>query len=322
MATTSVTSLSDPPIAFTIAYDPVRIVATHRYVVRARIVAGRRVLFTSDADAPVITQGSPQDVTLVLQRVSKGQAPPPLASPLEETYWRAIEVAGHPVPARGGSQKAHLQFLASGRAAGADGCNRFTGGYALNADAITFSDVAATRMGCPPSAIEEGFRDGLKRAARWTISGNRLELLDTGGSRLAVFEARAPAAVPASSVVLEGTAWRLVKFQSGDDAVLTPDDGSKYTVQFEREGRLAVRLDCNRGRGTWKANAPNQLEVGPLILTRARCATGSLHDQIARNWPYIWSFVIRDGHLFVSLTADRGTYEWVPYAPEEVRSEK
>jgi para-nitrobenzyl esterase len=168
-------------------------------------------------------------------------------------------------------------------------------------------------MACVPNPIEEGFNDALKRAARWAISGNRLELLDATGSRLAVFEARAPAPVPVSSVALENTAWKLVRFQGGDDAVLVPGDGSRYTVQFDKEGRLAVRIDCNRGHGTWSSKAPNQLEVGPLALTRARCPAGSLDDQIVRNWPYIWSFIIRDGHLFVSLTADRGTYEWAPY---------
>jgi para-nitrobenzyl esterase len=185
----------------------------------------------------------------------------------------------------------------------------------LNGDGITFSAIAATRMACPPNPIEDGFRDALERAGRWAISRNRLELRDAAGSRLAVFEARAAAPVPASSVPLEGTAWKLVRFQGSDDTVLLPDDGSKYTLQFESGGTLAVRLDCNRGHGTWKSNAPNQLEVGPLALTRARCPSGSLHDQIAGNWQYIWSFVIRDGHLFVSLTADRGTYEWAPFVP-------
>jgi heat shock protein HslJ len=316
MATTSVTSLGSRPMAFTIPYDPARIVATHQYRVRARVVVDGRVLLASDADAPVITQGSPREITLVLRPVTAGQAPAPLTSALGETYWRAIDVAGHPVPARGGSQEAHLQFLAAGRVAGADGCNRLTGGYALNGDAITFSDVAATRMVCPPSAVEDGFRDALKRAARWAISGTRLELLDATRSRLAVFEARAPAPVPVSSVELEGTAWKLVRFQGGDDAVVIPDDGSKYTVQFEKGGRLAARIDCNRGRGTWKSNAPNQLEVGPLALTRTRCPAGSLHNQIVKNWRYIWSFVIRDGHLFMTLTADRGTYEWAPHVPD------
>jgi uncharacterized lipoprotein YbaY/heat shock protein HslJ len=310
MAATRVTSLGNPPIAFAIPYDPARVVATHRYVVRARIVADARVLFTSDEPVPVMTQGSSRDVTVALRRVREGRIPPPLAPPLEETYWRAVEVAGHHVTARGGTEEAHLRFLVRGRVAGADGCHRLAGGYALTADAITFSDFPATPTTCAASAIEDGFRDALKRAARWKISGRHLQLLDAAGSRLAMFEAPVPAPVSASSVALEGTAWRLVRFQRGDETVLTPPDGSRYRVQFDPGGRLAARIDCNRGRGTWRSAAPNQLELGPLTLTRARCAPGSLHDQILRHWPYIWSFVVQDGHLFLSLTADRGVYEW------------
>jgi hypothetical protein len=50
---------------------------------------------------------------------------------------------------------------------------------------------------------------------------------------------------------LEGTTWQLVKFQGGDDRTLTPDNRSKYTIEFAAGGgRLAARVDCNRGRGT------------------------------------------------------------------------
>ena len=51
---------------------------------------------------------------------------------------------------------------------------------------------------------------------------------------------------------LGGTSWQLVKFQSSDDKTLTPDDKTKYTIEFSTDGGLAARIDCNRGRGTWK----------------------------------------------------------------------
>lgn len=111
---------------------------------------------------------------------------------------------------------------------------------------------------------------------------------------------------------LAGTSWQLVKFQSSDDSTLTPDDKSKYTIMFGIDGRVSVRLDCNRGRGTWKSTKPNQLRFGPLALTRAKCPPGSLHDQIAKNWKFVRSYVIKEGHLFLSLMADSGIYEFEP----------
>ena len=115
---------------------------------------------------------------------------------------------------------------------------------------------------------------------------------------------------------LAGTSWQLVRFQGGDGAVLTPDDGSKYTIVFDKTGNLSARIDCNRGRGTWASSGPGALQLSPLALTRAMCPPGSLHDQIARQWSNIRSYVIKDGHLFLSLMADGGIYEFGPVATQ------
>ncbi len=111
---------------------------------------------------------------------------------------------------------------------------------------------------------------------------------------------------------LAGTSWQLVKFQSSDEKILTPDDGAKYTIEFGAAGQLTARIDCNRGRGTWKSGGPNQLQLGPLALTRAQCPAGSLHDQIVKQWANIRSYVVKRGHLFLSLMADGGIYEFEP----------
>ena len=111
---------------------------------------------------------------------------------------------------------------------------------------------------------------------------------------------------------LNGTSWQLVRFQGGDDAVLTPTDGSRYTITFGDDGRVSARIDCNRGSGTWTSSGPGQLRFGPLALTRAMCAAGSMHDKIAKDWSYIRSYVMKDAHLFLSLMADGGIYEFAP----------
>jgi para-nitrobenzyl esterase len=111
---------------------------------------------------------------------------------------------------------------------------------------------------------------------------------------------------------LGGTVWQLVRFQGGDDTVLTPDDRTKYTLAFGADGTVTARIDCNRGRGTWTSPGPGQLALGPLALTRAMCPSGSLHDRIVRDWSFVRSYVLRDGHLFLALFADAGIYELEP----------
>jgi heat shock protein HslJ/uncharacterized lipoprotein NlpE involved in copper resistance len=109
---------------------------------------------------------------------------------------------------------------------------------------------------------------------------------------------------------LGGTSWQLVKFQGSDEHVLTPDDGSKYTMAFDKSGGVSVRIDCNRGHGEWTSTGANQVQFGPLALTRAMCPSAPLNDRVVKDWQYFRSYLIKDGHLFLSLMADGGTYEY------------
>jgi len=234
------------------------------------------------------------------------------ARKLEGLRWRAIELAGKPTPARIPEREIYLEFQPGSRVSGSDGCNRVTGSYRLEGEHVTFGQLAGSQMLClHSSGTEEPFRDALKNAIRMTIAGDRLELFDASGARLAVFSTGPPPASGASSGFV-GTSWQLVKFQSMDDTVRTPDDRSKYTIEFGDGGKLTARIDCNRGIGTWASSGENQIEFGPLALTRAQCPPDSLHDQIVKQWPFIRSYVMRDGHLFLALMADGGIYEFEP----------
>jgi para-nitrobenzyl esterase len=94
---------------------------------------------------------------------------------------------------------------------------------------------------------------------------------------------RTPAPPQDAAGGLGGTSWQLVRFQGSDDKLLTPDEPAKYTIAFGTDAGVSARIDCNRGRGTWKSSGPNQLQVGPLALTRAMCPPGSLHDRMVKT---------------------------------------
>jgi para-nitrobenzyl esterase len=124
---------------------------------------------------------------------------------------------------------------------------------------------------------------------------------------------------PSTPPTLAGTAWRLVRFEGGDGAVRAPADPARYTLAFagaDTGGPVLVRLDCNRGRGSWRSPAPGRLGLGPLALTRAMCPPGAdgvrLGAQLARHWAAVRSYLVRDGGLVLSLAVDGGTYEWAP----------
>jgi para-nitrobenzyl esterase len=111
---------------------------------------------------------------------------------------------------------------------------------------------------------------------------------------------------------LSGTSWQLVKFQGPDERTFSPDDKSKYTIRFGSDGRVVVRVDCNRGNSTWKVTAKGELKFGSWSRTNARCGAGSLHDQIVNEGANVRNFAIKDGHLFLSGMAEGGYYELEP----------
>ena len=151
------------------------------------------------------------------------------------------------------------------------------------------------------------------------LSRTTLELVLVLGSITSASSSQQP---QSAGSPLAGTSWQLVRFQGGDGNVLTPDDPSKYTIAFDKNGNLTARIDCNRGRGTWASSGPGSLQLSPMALTRAMCPPGSLHDQLARQWTNIRSYVMKGGHLSLSLMADGGTYEFEPAAASPTGSFK
>jgi hypothetical protein len=151
-------------------------------------------------------------------------------------------------------------------------------------------------------------------------SSRSWEFLGTRVAALCLANVGLLAPVLAASDGLSGTAWRLVQFQGGSGQLLRPDDGSNYTVEFRADSTLAVQLDCHRGRGIWVSRSTAKLELGPLALMRATCPQTPLSDQITKQWTFIRSYVLRDTHLFLSLMADGGTYEFEPANSEAGRS--
>jgi para-nitrobenzyl esterase len=95
-----------------------------------------------------------------------------------------------------------------------------------------------------------------------------------------------------SGAGLAGTSWRLVQFRGGDGTVLTPGDKDRYTLGFAGNGRVSVRVDCNRGSATWKSDGPGQIKFGPMGLTRMMCPPAALSDNIVKQWEYVRSYVM------------------------------
>lgn len=150
----------------------------------------------------------------------------------------------------------------------------------------------------------------------------------------AIFATLLATAVCASGPELAGTTWQLVSIQSMDDAQGTTKvpEPSHFTLEFGRDGRVTLRLDCNRGTGDYKIapagdGSSGSLTLGPIASTRAMCPPPHLDQRVARDMAYVRSYLRKGGKLYLSLMADGGIYEWAPLqiateAPDKDRSVK
>ena len=141
---------------------------------------------------------------VALVALGQGARPAPTSPPgdLEGTAWRAVELAGAPVPSRPEPREPHLVFGAAGRLTGSDGCNHLTGSYAIKGEGISFGEIASTQMACPDSEdISRRFRGALKGTSHWRLAGARLEFYGATGKPLAIFVRRDTAPAPS------GPAW-------------------------------------------------------------------------------------------------------------------
>lgn len=106
---------------------------------------------------------------------------------LENTYWKLTRVGDATVEAVDNQREAHFVLHAEdSRVAGSTGCNRLSGSYRLENDALHFGPLATTRMACLQGGeTEQAFLEALEAAATWRIEGQSLTLEDEAGAAVA-----------------------------------------------------------------------------------------------------------------------------------------
>ncbi|HEX2444047.1 MAG TPA: META domain-containing protein [Vicinamibacterales bacterium] len=105
--------------------------------------------------------------------------------------------------------------------------------------------------------------------------------------------------------------WELEAILYGDDSKAIPEVPANYTLDFQPDGRVAVRADCNRGSGTYSVSG-SQISFGPIALTRMACPPGSIDAKFVRGLTAAVSYM-RDGDaLVLAMKIDTGTMRFRP----------
>lgn len=204
-----------------------------------------------------------------------------------------------------------LTFAPDGTVAVQADCNRAAGSYSADGSNIDITIGPMTLAACPPGSLGDSFVQQLNDAVIYAFEGDvlRMELpADAGSLQLS---ANPPATVDPG---LTGRLWKWFASSdpvSGSSTIANPDE---YTVQFNDNGTVDVRADCNSGGGTYAANAGN-IDINILQVTRAACPPGSLGDQFVNqlNQAVVYSF--EGDTLLLDLPADAGTLQLAENPP-------
>lgn len=92
---------------------------------------------------------------------------------------------------------------------------------------------------------------------------------------------------------------------------ITVDDPSRYTVEFLADGTVAVKADCNNGRGSYTTEG-SSISIEVLAMTRAQCPPDSKSDEFIANLNRAAIHFFEGENLYLDLPMDSGTLEFVP----------
>lgn len=157
-----------------------------------------------------------------------------------------------------------LQFATDGTVSGTDGCNQFNTSYTQDGSSLTFAQPgASTMMACEEAVMTQAtnFMNALTATDSFTISQDMLSLL-SGGQVVAAFAAQ--------STDLAGTAWEVISYNNGRDAVVGLITGIEISAYFGAEGDLSGNAGCNQYFASFTASN-GSIEIGMPGATMRFC---------------------------------------------------
>ncbi len=221
----------------------------------------------------VPTTGSSTTQTTPSAATPDAAVTPPTTTPdastgtdLVGTTWRLVEYGpvDNPVAAVM-DPPVTATFETGGKLGGMAGCNSYFATYTLDGQSFSTSGVGSTEMACLDEQRmqqETAYLAALQAATALERAGDRL-MIDYEGGRLHFTLMEPPAAAP-----LEGTAWQLETFITGETARSTLA-GTTITAVFTG-GKVGGSAGCNQYSAGYTL-AGETLAVGEIITTKIAC---------------------------------------------------
>lgn len=121
--------------------------------------------------------------------VPANAAPPDIAMASNELVgrvwqWQRSDLPGGKSVTAASPERYTLAFQPGGRVLLRADCNRGSGSYEVNGNAMKMGPAATTKMGCPPDSQDGEFLRQLVEVTGYNVSGNELALTLRGGGTM------------------------------------------------------------------------------------------------------------------------------------------
>ena len=118
-----------------------------------------------------------------------------------------------------------------------------------------------------------------------------------------------PAAVITDNA-LTAQAWQWVSFLDHATGEMPIADPHNYTVDFQPDGSIQIKVDCNNAGGSYTAEGTNMsIALGPTTLVA--CSPESKSDQFLGYLSGAALYTVTNGRLQIELMADGGTMTFI-----------
>ncbi len=228
--------------------------------------------FSSSGSQLSLLNGSQVLATFVVDSGDQGGTVDVPAEPEEETE-PAADLAGTSwtLSSLNGEQPVadtavFLQFGRDGTLSGSDGCNQFNTTYTQDGSSLTINQSSgiSSLMACPEPVMEQAaaFSTALAGTSNFVVSEDELSLL-ADDQVLATFVV--------SSSDLAGTAWEVVSYNNGREAVVGLLLGTEISAIFGPDGNLTGNAGCNGYFAGYTAS-DGSIAIGPVGSTMRLCS--------------------------------------------------
>ena len=156
-------------------------------------------------------------------------------------------------------------FDDNGSVSGIAGCNGYSASYDTDGDQISITDIETTSSTCRDRLMTQETRyiETLETIVSYQVLGTTLEMRDTEGRAMLVYDTLAQTKLP-------GSRWNLTDYDDGSGTVVPVLPGTTVSAEFGDEGLLTGSAGCNGYSASYDV-ASNLINFGAIVMTEIYC---------------------------------------------------